>query len=57
MNKMCISGFNHPNIKIGSHRNVKNVKIHDSVQAEFLLCLKYKSYIQYEGLLRVCHWT
>jgi len=47
---MCISGFNHPNIKNGLHRNVKNVKIHNSVQADFLLHSRYKSNIHYEVL-------
>ena len=50
MNKMCISGLNHTNIRIGLHRNVKNVKIHNSVQVEFLLYSRYKSNIQYKGL-------
>ena len=49
-NKTCISGLNHPNIRNGLHRNVQNVKIHDSVKAEFYIYSRYKCNIQYEAL-------
>jgi hypothetical protein len=56
-NEMYISDLNHLNLQNGFHRNVLNVEIHNSVQAKFWLCSRYKSNIQYEphcSIVTVC---